>query len=158
MVWEWVENKATAVSYDDAESFCYFMDKYTTIIIGGQWAMDKFYKDNWSKILFDKITASDIAYSVLVYESAFEVGKEEIQRSLMCKTAEEQKLFPQTAVLKYHVKWGTCIPLFHDGCVGRCTDIMPGLHVDAHGAAGIFIYWNVHNCMVVGVPELPCSL
>ena len=35
MAREWVEKKVTAVSYDDAESFFYFIDKYTTIIVGG---------------------------------------------------------------------------------------------------------------------------
>ena len=73
--------------------------------------MEKFYKDNWSKTLFDKITASDIAYSVLVYENAYDMWKEEFQKSQMCKTAEEKKSFPQTMVLRYHVKQGTHIPL-----------------------------------------------
>ena len=104
MVQEWVHNKVTALAFDDVEPFLYFLDKYTTIIVGGQRAMDKFYKDNRSKTLFDKITASDIAYSVLVYESAIEVWKEDIRKNLACKTTKERKSFPQTAVLKYHVK------------------------------------------------------
>jgi hypothetical protein len=115
MAREWVAKRVTHVSYEDAESFFYFIDKYTTIVIGGQRAMDKFYKDNRNKTLFDKITASDIAYSVLVYESYVEVWKEEIQRSRACKTAKERKEFPMTEVLKYHVKRGTRIPLFQDG-------------------------------------------
>ena len=104
MVQEWVDKKVTTLEYDTVEPFLYFLDKYTTIIVGGQRAMDKFYKDNRSKTLFDKITASDIAYSVLVYESAIEVWKEDIQKNLACKTTKEQKSFPQMAVLKYHVK------------------------------------------------------
>ena len=84
--------------------------------------MEKFYKDNRNKTLFDKITALDIAYSVLVYESSVEVWKEEIQRSRACKTAKERKEFPMMEVLKYHVKRGTRIPLFQDGWTkeGRC--------------------------------------
>ena len=115
MVQEWVDNKVTTLAYDDVEPFLYFLDKYTMIIVGGQRAMDKFYKDNRNKTVFNKITALDIAYSVLVYESYVEVWKEEIQRSLACKTAKERKEFPMTEVLKYHVKRGTRIPLFQDG-------------------------------------------
>ena len=75
---KWVDNKVTKLAYADAEPFLYFLDKYTMVVVGGQRAMEKFYKDNQSKTLFDKIMALDIAYSVLVYESAYDVWIEEL--------------------------------------------------------------------------------
>ena len=104
MAREWVKNKVTSISYNDSEPFFYFLDKYMTIIVGGQQAMDKFYKDNPSKMIFDKLMALDIVYSVLVYKSANEVWREKIKKSQECKTAEEWKAFAHTAVLKYHVQ------------------------------------------------------
>ena len=90
---EWVDKRVTKLTYAAAEPFLYFLDKYTMVVVGGQRAMEKFYTDNQSKTFFDKIMASDIAYSVLVYESAYDVWKEEFHKSQMCKTAEEKNHF-----------------------------------------------------------------
>ncbi len=77
--------------------------------------MNKFYKNICSKTLLDRLTASDIAYSVLVYESAFDVWEEEINKNDTCDTCEEKRAFKSTATLKHHVKCGSRIALFHDG-------------------------------------------
>ena len=77
--------------------------------------MTKYYKQNLGKLLLDKLLISDIAYSILVYESAHEVWKEEIVKASTCATAEERKLFKHTSVNKYHVKRGMRLPVYQDG-------------------------------------------
>ncbi len=111
----WNNNKTSKPSYDEAEPLLYFLDKYTTIVVGGTQAMGKYYKQNRGKSLLDKLTVSDIAYSFLVYESSHNVWKEEILKAKTCATAEEKKSFEHTAVNKYHVKRGTRLPVYQDG-------------------------------------------
>ena len=77
--------------------------------------MTKYYKNYNGNTLLDQLTASNIAYSVLVYESAHDIWKEEIPKSETCHTIQEKKEFKHTASLKYHVKQGTKIVLFQDG-------------------------------------------
>ena len=78
-------------------------------------AMTKYCKNNHSKTLLDHLTASDIADSVVVYESAFVVWEEEFNMNDTCKTHEEKKAFKSVATLKHHVKRGSRITLFQDG-------------------------------------------
>jgi hypothetical protein len=112
---QWVTNKITKPRYEDAEGLLHFLDKYTTIVVGGARAVSKYYKQNRGKLLLDRLTVSDIAYSILVYESSHDVWKEEIEKAKTCATAEERKAFQHTAVSKYHVKRGTRLPLYQDG-------------------------------------------
>jgi hypothetical protein len=77
-VLKWTTVKVAKIGYEQAESFLYFLDKYATVMVGGSRGMTKFYKQNRSKTLLDHLTASDIAYSFLVYESAYDVWEEEI--------------------------------------------------------------------------------
>ncbi len=77
--------------------------------------MTKYYKKHIGNTLLDRFTPSDIAYSVLVYESAYDMWKEEILKCETCQTIEEKQAFQHTALLKYHVKRGTKIALFQDG-------------------------------------------
>ena len=51
---------------------------------GGARSMTKFYKNYNGNTLLDRLTPSDIAYSVLVYESAYDMWKEEILKCEMC--------------------------------------------------------------------------
>ena len=77
--------------------------------------MGKYYKNNRGKTLLDKLTVSDIAYSLLVYENSVKVWKEEMDKVKTCTTAEEKKLYQSNAKNKYHVKRGARIPLYQDG-------------------------------------------
>ena len=114
---EWVPNKITKPRYDETEGLLYFFDKYTTIVVGGTRAVCKYYKQNQGKLLLDKLSVSDIAYSIFVYESTYEIWKEEITKAKTCATAEQKKEFQSlsTAVLKYHVKRGTRLSMYQDG-------------------------------------------
>ena len=63
----WFLGKVLNPTYNDVESFLYFLDKYTRIIVGGSKAMAEYMKLNKGKTLIDRVTVSDIAYSMLVY-------------------------------------------------------------------------------------------
>lgn len=81
----WFLGKVLNPTYNDVESFLYFLDKYTRIIVGGSKAMAEYTKLNKGKTLIDRVTVSDIAYSMLVYENAYDVWMEDSQ-AVMCET------------------------------------------------------------------------
>ena len=103
----WRKTKGFKLAYEGAEPFLYFLDKYATVMAGGARSMTKQYKNYNGNTLLDRLTPSEIAYSVLVYESAHDIWKEEILKSEKCHTIQEKKEFQHTASLKYHVKQGT---------------------------------------------------
>jgi len=111
----WIAKKIFRPAYSSAEPLLYFLDKYTTIVAGGARALGKYYKNNRGKTLLDKLTVSDIAYSVLVYENSYDVWSEEIDKTKTCLTEEDKKLYQGTATNKYHVKRGARLPLYQDG-------------------------------------------
>ncbi len=84
-------------------------------MVGGARSMTKYYKNHIGNTLLDRLTPSDIAYSVLVYENLYDMWKEEIFKCETCQTIQEKPAFQHTASLKYHVKQGTKIALFQDG-------------------------------------------
>jgi hypothetical protein len=56
-------------------------------------------------MLLDKVSVLDIAYSILVYESASDVWMEDIKKLEMCAPPkEEEKAFKHDAKNKYHVQ------------------------------------------------------
>jgi hypothetical protein len=63
-------------TYGQAEHFLQFLDKYDSRAIGShlflQWS-----KSNCTKTFLDRVTASNIAYTILVYENSKEVWGEE---------------------------------------------------------------------------------
>jgi hypothetical protein len=68
------ESKPT---YNQAEPFLHFLDKYVSHAVGNHYFL-QWSKSNRSKTFLDKVTASDIAYTILVYESTKEVWEEEV--------------------------------------------------------------------------------
>jgi hypothetical protein len=59
------ESKPT---YDQAEHFLRYLDKYVRHTVGNHYFL-QWSKLNRSKTFLDKVTASDIAYTILVYEN-----------------------------------------------------------------------------------------
>ncbi len=55
-----------------------FLDKYVSHAVGNHHFM-QWSKSNRTKTFLNKVTASDIAYTILVYENSNEVWKEELQ-------------------------------------------------------------------------------
>jgi hypothetical protein len=78
------------LSYADVEHFLRFVDKYVSQAVGyNTYAGWK--KSHQTKTLLDKISASDIAYTILVYENSKEVWEEELIIKARAKTDEERK-------------------------------------------------------------------
>ena len=65
-------------TYDQAEHFLWFLDKYVSHAVGNHYFL-QWSKLNRSKTFLDKVTASDIAYTILVYENTKEVWEEDLQ-------------------------------------------------------------------------------
>lgn len=111
----WISNKKLNPTYIEAEPLLYFLDKYTTIIVGGSKAMTEYNKTNKGKTLLDRVTVSDIAYSMLVYESSYDVWMEEITKNKTCTNREERKAFKHVALNKYHAQRGARLGVYTDG-------------------------------------------
>jgi hypothetical protein len=75
-------------TYDQAEHFLRFLKKYVSHAVGNHYFL-QWSKSNRSKTFLDKVTASDIAYTILVYENTKEVWKEEVQTKASYKNDEE---------------------------------------------------------------------
>jgi hypothetical protein len=64
-------------TYDQAEHFLWFLGKYISHAVGNHYFLP-WSKSNRSKTFLDKVTASDIAYIILVYENTKEVWEEDL--------------------------------------------------------------------------------
>ena len=82
----WTKSKVLKLLYGDAEPFLFFLDNYATVMVCGARSMTKYYKHHIGNTLLDRLTPSDIAYSVLVYENLYEMWKEEILKCETCQT------------------------------------------------------------------------
>jgi hypothetical protein len=64
-------------TYDQAKHFLRFLDKYVSHAVGNHYFL-QWSKLNRSKTFLDKVTASDIAYTVLVYKNTKELWEEDV--------------------------------------------------------------------------------
>ena len=86
----WTSNpQDSKPTYDQAEHFLRFLDKYVSHAVGNHYFL-QWSKLNRSKTFLDKVTASDIAYTILVYENTKEVWEEEVQIKARYKNDEER--------------------------------------------------------------------
>ena len=79
-----------------------FLDKYVSHAIGNHYFM-QWSKSNRKKTFLDKETASDIAYTILVYENSSEVWKEELKIRATSRTDDERRtetLEKKTGIMK----------------------------------------------------------
>ncbi len=67
-----------------------FLDKYVSHAVGNHYFL-QWSKSNRRKIFLDKVTASDIAYTILVYENTKEIWEEDLQIKASYKTDEERR-------------------------------------------------------------------
>jgi hypothetical protein len=81
------ESKPT---YYQAEHFLRFVDKYVSHAVGNHFFL-QWSKSNRSKTYLDKVTASDIAYTVLVYENTKEMWEEDLKIKASYKNGEERR-------------------------------------------------------------------
>ena len=91
-----------------------FIDKYVRRAVGNH-ILSLWIKLNRSKNLLDKITASDIAYSIIVYENTKDVWEEELQIKATAKNPDERRKAQRHQKPKYHEGRGKRLKRFHDG-------------------------------------------
>jgi hypothetical protein len=60
-----------------AEHFLWFLDKYVSHAVGNHYFL-QLSKLNRGNTFLDKVTASDIAYTILVFKNTKEVWKEDL--------------------------------------------------------------------------------
>lgn len=100
------------------DEFMYFLDKYVALIVGVR-ELNTFFRNEPEKTLLDKLTPSDIAYGILVYENSMDVWEEEA--GTLDQTTEERSRreilqgMERTAQVRYHWPKGKRIPFGWDG-------------------------------------------
>jgi hypothetical protein len=102
------------LTYDDTEHFLRFLDKYVSRAVGNH-TFARWKKLHQTKTLLDKISASDIAYTFLVYENSREVWEEELLIKTRAKTDEERKNARQRRNPRYHKGRGKSLKRYGDG-------------------------------------------
>jgi hypothetical protein len=75
--WHCSDMQDFKLTYEEAEQFLRFVDKYVVRAVGVHFLL-QWSKSHRSKTILEKVTASDIAYTILVYESSCEVWEEEL--------------------------------------------------------------------------------
>lgn len=104
----------TQPTYDDAEDFMRFLDKYVSHAVGNHHFM-QWSKSNRTKTFLDKVTASDIAYTILVYENSNEVWKEELQIRATSTTNDDRRKATREKKPRYHEGRGKRLKRYGDG-------------------------------------------
>ena len=108
------DQQNTQPTYDDAEDFMRFLDKYVRHAVGNlhftQWI-----KSNRTKTFLDKVTASDIAYTILVYENSNKVWKEELKIRAISTTDDERRKAKCEKKTRNHEGRGKHLKRYGDG-------------------------------------------
>ncbi len=95
-----------------------FLDKYVSHAVGNHYFLHflQWSKLNKSKTFLDKVTASDIAYTILVNENTkVEAWEEDLQIKASYKTDEERHNAKHHKKTKYHVGRGKRLKRFGGG-------------------------------------------
>lgn len=97
--------------------FMHFLHKYVVLLVGVR-EMNAYFRANPGQTILDRLTASDVAYTILLYESTVDVWEEDA--TIMDRNPKGSRLHTlreanRTAKLKYHVAKGTRIPFGVDG-------------------------------------------
>ena len=88
---KWTTDLQHAQPTDDyLEDFMRFLDKYVSRAVGNHHFM-QWSKSNRTKTFLNKVTVSDIAYTILVYKNSKEVWKEELQIRAKSRTDDERR-------------------------------------------------------------------
>jgi len=102
------------LTYDDTEHFLGFLNKYVSQAVGNH-TFARWKKMHQTKTLLDKISASDIAYTILVYENSREVWEEELLIKARAKMDEERENARRCHNPRYHKGRGKRLKRYGDG-------------------------------------------
>ena len=87
----WTSNpQDSKPTYDQVEHFLQFLDKYVSHVVGNHYFL-QWSKSNRTKTFLNKVTVSDIAYTILVYENTKEVWEADLQTKASSKDDEERR-------------------------------------------------------------------
>ena len=112
---KWTTDLQHAQPTDDyLEDFMRFLDKYVSHAVGNHHFM-QWSKSNRTKTFLDKVTASDIAYTILVYENSKEVWNEELQIRATSRTDDERRTATRVKKPRYHEGRGKRLKRYGDG-------------------------------------------
>ena len=128
------------ITYEENLEFLTFVNFYVSKLAGTR-ELKSWSVTNLEKTLFDKMTASNIAYAILVYENGIDVWMERFQNRQM--NIEEQCQFVQSAELKYHHPAGMKLAAYHDGWTQLDRDYYYSLLKTIQGIKGNTILWDV---------------
>ena len=112
---KWTTDLQHAQPTDDyLKDFMRFLDKYVSHAVGNHHFM-QWSKSNRTKTFLDKVTASDIAYTILVYENSKEVWNEELQIRAASRTDDERRTATRVKKPRYHEGRGKRLKRYGDG-------------------------------------------
>jgi hypothetical protein len=97
----WTKPRATSLTYNYTEKFLRFIDKYVKQAVGNH-NLSKWMKLNGSKTLLGRITLSDIAYTIILYEKSIYVWREDMEIKATSKTKEERRSERRHQKPRYH--------------------------------------------------------
>jgi hypothetical protein len=130
--WGWTnypqESKPT---YDQVEHFLRFLDKYVSHAVSNHFFL-QWIKLNRSKSFLVKVTASDIAHTILVYENTKEVWVEDLQIKASYKNDEERCNVMHHTKPKYHVGRGKHLKRCGNGWTDN-GQVLPRITHDLQG-------------------------
>ena len=112
---KWTTDLQQAQPTDDyLKDFMQFLDKYVSHAVGNHHFM-QWSKSNRTKTFLDKVTASDIAYTILVYENSKEVWKEKLQIRATSRTDDKRRTATRVKKPRYHEGRGKRLKRYGDG-------------------------------------------
>jgi hypothetical protein len=102
------------LTYNDTEKFLCFIDKYVKQAVGNH-NLSEWMKLNGSKMLLDRITPSDISYTIILYKNSINVRRKELEIKATDKTKEERQSARRHQKPRYHHVSGKCTKCYSDG-------------------------------------------
>jgi hypothetical protein len=103
------------LTYDDVDHFLRFIDKYVSQAMMGNHTYARWKKSHHTKTLLYKILASNIAYTILVYENSDEVWEEKLLIKAHAKMDKERKNAERRHNPRYHKGRGKYLKRYEDG-------------------------------------------
>ena len=117
---EW-DDEQKLPEYEDVLEFLKFVHNYVIPIYGTK-NMRKWIKNNPDKTVITKVTATSIAYAVLVYESRYKVWEENIAIKNKNITRAEMRREKRVELPMYHTAPGTKLKLYEVGWTSEGRD------------------------------------
>ncbi len=144
----WTNNpQDSKPTYDQAEQFLCFLDKYVSHAVGNHYFL-QWSKSNRSKTFLDKVTASDIAYTILIYENTKEVWEQDLQIKTSSRTDEERCNTMHHKKTKYHVRRGKCLKRFGNGWTNNGQEYYQELSGSSRNSSQVI--YGIHFNKIIG--------